>query len=196
MYPQYRQYSPTLLKAFDFKGAPNSQPLLKAIDLLRTLDESGKRKAPANALRGFVRPKWQPHVFPAGGGIDRCYYELCVLTELRNGLRSGDVWVEGSRRYADFEGYLLPKDVWAGIRSRGAVTIDVNPNFEEFLSERKQLLDEQLRRVSELAERNELPEARLGDGRLHFSPLPRSAPEEAEPAAGHNGREIAPPSSA
>ena len=64
MYPQYRQYSPTLLKAFDFKGAPNSQPLLKAIDLLRTLDESGKRKVPATAPRGFVRPKWQPHVFP------------------------------------------------------------------------------------------------------------------------------------
>jgi TnpA family transposase len=135
---------------------------------------------PANAPCGFVRPKWQPHVFPPDGGIDRCYYELCVLTELRNGLRSGDVWVEGSRRYADFEGYLLPKDVWAGIRSRGAVTVDVNPNFAEFLSERKQSLDEQLRRVSELAERNELPEARLGDGRLHFSPLPRSTPEEAE----------------
>lgn len=64
-----RQYSPTLLKTFDFKGAPNSQPLLKAIDLLRTLDESGKRKVPATAPRGFVRPKWQPHVFPPHGGI-------------------------------------------------------------------------------------------------------------------------------
>lgn len=64
--------------------------------------------------------EWQPHVFPPDGGIDRCYYELCVLTELRNALRSGDVWVEGSRRYTDLEGYLLPKDVWAGIRSRRA----------------------------------------------------------------------------
>jgi hypothetical protein len=99
---------PTLLKALDFKGAPSSQPLLKAIDLLCTLDESGKRKVPANAPRGFVRRKRQPHVIPPDGGIDRCYYELCVLTELRNGLRSGDVWVEGSPRYADFEGYLNP----------------------------------------------------------------------------------------
>jgi hypothetical protein len=30
------------LKAFDFKGAPNSQPLLKPIDLLRTLHESAR----------------------------------------------------------------------------------------------------------------------------------------------------------
>jgi hypothetical protein len=41
-------------------------------------------------------------------------------------------------------------------------------------------VNEQLRRVSELAERNELPEARLADGRLHFSPLSRSTPEQAE----------------
>jgi hypothetical protein len=46
--------------------------------------------------------------------IDRCYYELCALTELRNGLRSGDVWVVGSRRYGDFESYLIPKDSWTG----------------------------------------------------------------------------------
>ena len=43
------------------------------------------------------------------GAIDRRYYELCVLTELRNPLRAGDVWVVRSRRYRSFEGCLISR---------------------------------------------------------------------------------------
>jgi cyclopropane fatty-acyl-phospholipid synthase-like methyltransferase len=39
----------------------------------------------------------------SGGVIDRRYYELCVLSELRDRLRAGDVWVVGSRRYRSFD---------------------------------------------------------------------------------------------
>jgi hypothetical protein len=35
------------------------------------------------------------------------YWELCVLMALRDGLRSGDVHVPGSRRYADPASLLL-----------------------------------------------------------------------------------------
>ena len=35
--------------------------------------------------------------------MDRRFYELCVLSELKNALRSGDIWVEGSRQFKDFE---------------------------------------------------------------------------------------------
>jgi hypothetical protein len=39
-------------------------------------------------------------------GLDRRYYELCALTELRNALRAGDIWMPGSRQFKDFEDYL------------------------------------------------------------------------------------------
>ncbi|MEX6397513.1 hypothetical protein AB6E88_10700 [Providencia hangzhouensis] len=32
---------------------------------------------------------------------------LCALSELKNALRSGDVWVQGSRQFKDFDEYLL-----------------------------------------------------------------------------------------
>ena len=32
--------------------------------------------------------------------MDRRYYELCAMSELKNALRSGDVWVEGSRQHS------------------------------------------------------------------------------------------------
>ena len=73
-YPQIRQYSPTLLNTFEFRIAPPSAPLLKAIELLREMNESGKRKVPGTAPRGFVRQGWVPHVF-SGDEIDRGYYE-------------------------------------------------------------------------------------------------------------------------
>src|SRR5581483_3828116 len=111
---------------------------------------------------------------------DRCYYELCALTELRNGLRSGDVWIVGSRRYGDFESYLIPKDSWAGVRERGAAGVAVNTDCATYLNERRAILDEQLRSVDSLAEKGALPEARLENDRLHFTSLARSVPETAE----------------
>ncbi len=178
-YPQIRQYGPTLLNMFEFRVAPPSAPLLKAIELLREMNVSGKRKVPGTAPRGFVRQRWAPHVF-SGDGIDRCYYELCALTELRNGLRSGDVWVTGSRRYRDFESYLIPKDSWASVRDRGAVGVAANTDCSTYLNERREVLHEQLLRVDSLAERSALPEARLENDCLHFTALARSVPETAE----------------
>jgi hypothetical protein len=53
------------------------------------------------------RRRWAPYVFTEAG-LDRRYYELCALTELKNALRSGDIWVPGSRQFRDFEDYLFP----------------------------------------------------------------------------------------
>ena len=41
-------------------------------------------------------------------GGHRQAYELGVLTTLRERLRSGGVFVPGSRKFADLESYLIP----------------------------------------------------------------------------------------
>ncbi|MCS6040309.1 hypothetical protein LNP20_30090 [Klebsiella pneumoniae subsp. pneumoniae] len=51
-------------------------------------------------------------------GIDRRYYELCALSELKNALRSGDIWVQGSRQFKDFEDYLVPPAKFASLKRR------------------------------------------------------------------------------
>jgi hypothetical protein len=40
------------------------------------------------------------------------------MTELRNGLRSGDIWVKGSRQFKDFQDYLLPPAVFTELHDR------------------------------------------------------------------------------
>ena len=43
----------------------------------------------------------------------RHYWELCTLLALRDGLRTGDVFVPSSRRYSDPAAYLFNPGKWA-----------------------------------------------------------------------------------
>jgi hypothetical protein len=108
-YGQVRRYAPALLETFDFGTAPAVAPLLAAIDTLRDMNRRNARKVPDDAPTGFLRPRWKPYVLTEAGA-DRAFYELAVLTELKNGLRAGDVWVPGSRQFKDFEEYLLGRE--------------------------------------------------------------------------------------
>ena len=106
-YSSVRKFAPLLLAHFEFHAAPAADELLQALNLLRDLNASGKRTLPEQVPTGFIKPRWRPHVFPSSG-VDRRFYELCALAELRDRLRAGDIWVTGSRQYRDFETYLIP----------------------------------------------------------------------------------------
>jgi hypothetical protein len=80
--------------------------VLDAIDMLRGMNSDSARKVPADAPTAFIKPRWAKLVL-TDDGIDRRYYELCALSELKNALRSGDVWVQGSRQFKDFDEYLV-----------------------------------------------------------------------------------------
>ncbi|MEU0566946.1 Tn3 family transposase [Nonomuraea sp. NPDC005983] len=65
--------------------------------------------------------KWRGYLEAAAksGNARACrhYWELCTLLALRDGLRSGDVFVPGSRRYSDPAAYLLTPCKWADQRA-------------------------------------------------------------------------------
>jgi TnpA family transposase len=116
-YYYIRQFAPAFLDAFEFRSNQRSDPLLEAILVLRGLNREGRRRrVPEGAPLSFVPPKWGPYVVREDGGIEKRYWELCLLVVLREALRSGDIWVEGSRRYADPQSFLIPKDRWPSVR--------------------------------------------------------------------------------
>src|SRR5258708_37831968 len=45
------------------------------------------------------------------------------MAELKNALRSGDIWVHGSRQFRGFEDYLLSRDRFAAMRSATALRL-------------------------------------------------------------------------
>ena len=108
-YATLRRYAPELLDVLTLRAAPAAKPLLDAIVVLRGLNADNARKVSADAPPDFIKPRWQKLVM-TDTGIDRRYYELCALSELKNALRSGDIWVQGSRQFKDFDEYLVPVD--------------------------------------------------------------------------------------
>ncbi|MFI0487470.1 Tn3 family transposase [Actinomadura sp. 9N215] len=119
-YGYLRQFTPQVLEAVPLAGGTAAADLLAAVEVLRGLNASGARKVPAGAPVGFVPARWRGYLQDAAAAGDtsayRHYWELCVLLALRDGLRSGDVWVPGSRRYSDPAAYLLTPAKWADQR--------------------------------------------------------------------------------
>ena len=115
-YSYLRQFIPTFLNSLALEGNAETAGLREAIGILRDLNESGKRRIPDDAPVDFIDADWWKQVFDNQRRINRKYYELCVLFELRTRLRAGDLWVEGSRRYARLESYLIPIEKWAEMR--------------------------------------------------------------------------------
>ena len=115
-YTYLRQFTPHVLGAIDFKGGPGTTDLMAAVTMLKRLNETGGRKVPADAPDSFVPTRYAGYLAKARKSGDdtayRHYWELCVILGLRDGLRSGDVYVPGSRRYADPATYLYTPAQW------------------------------------------------------------------------------------
>ena len=116
-YSHLRQFTPQLLDTFTWRGQAEFEGLLKGLAAVRAAWVEGRRTLPGNAPAAFIPDVWMPYVFPESGGLRHRYYELCVLWELRTALRSGNVWVDGGRRYADPTGFLIPPQRWTEVRA-------------------------------------------------------------------------------
>ena len=171
-----RKYTPILLNVFEFRSTKSAQPLIKAIDIIRDMNQTGKRKIPEDAPLNFVSNRWQKHVFDDDGSINRHYYEMAVLTELRNHVRSGDISIVGSRQHKDFDEYLLPKTEWNRI-PQSDTKLAVSTSVNEYLEERIESLSQRLQWVSENAD--VLAGVNLENGKFHVERLEKDVPDEA-----------------
>ena len=82
-----RRYAPRMLRALDIQAAPVARPLLEAVSLIR----DGRAHTEP---RAFLRPtsKWRRHLDAQPKG-DKRLWEVAVLSHLRDGFRSGDLWL-------------------------------------------------------------------------------------------------------
>ena len=178
-YATLRRYAPELLNVLKLQAAPAAQGVLDAIDVLRTMNADGTRKLPADAPVDFVKKRWKALVHTADG-IDRRYYELCALSELKNSLRSGDISVQGSRQFKDFDEYLVPDETFAALKKASKLPVAVVTDGDNYLEERLALLKQQLEAVNVLAGADKLPDAVVNESGLKITPLDAEVPDEAQ----------------
>jgi len=111
--------------------------------------------------------------------LDKQFYEFAVLFELRNALRSGDMWVVGSRKYKDFDEYLLDNESFNNFKINSSLPGINTYDFKEFIQSRIRILTDNLNEVHNLATLSELPDASINNNGLKITPLTNLVPEEA-----------------
>jgi Tn3 transposase DDE domain len=138
--------------------------------VLRSLNATGARNVPAGASTGFVPARWRGYFDDASAAGDvtayRHYWELCVLLCLRDALRSGDVYVPGSRRYANPVAYLIPRDAWAGRREEFCRLVGVPADRTEAFAKVETELDAAVSELDETLAHGEGPVRLDEDGDL------------------------------
>ena len=178
-YATLRRYAPEFLDVLKLRAAPAAKAVLDAIEVLRAMNADNARKVPTDAPTAFIKPRWAKLVL-TDEGIDRRYYELCALSELKNALRSGDVWVQGSRQFKDFDEYLVPPEKFASMKLASELPLAVATDCDKYLHDRLLLLEEQLATVNRMAAANDLPDAIITESGLKITPLDAAVPDAAQ----------------
>ena len=101
-YAQLRRFAPAFLEAFEFDAPLARRSLQAAVEVLRELNRSGGRELPDVVPMPFASRQWRTLVAGDAKSARRTY-ETAVVATLRDRLRAGDVWVEGSRDHRRFD---------------------------------------------------------------------------------------------
>ena len=134
-YSRFRRYTPRML---DIEASPVAQPLLEAVDVLRS-DGTARPT-------GFLRPnsKWSRRL---RAQADPRLWETAVLFHLRDAFRAGDVWLARSRRHGDIRRTLL--SIPAVADADHSLPVPTSPH--DWLAERQLALAEGLCRLAAAA---------------------------------------------
>jgi hypothetical protein len=181
-WPVLHRLGPLFLGSLQFHAVPAAAATLRAVELLRSIYESSGRKWPSNLPTSFLRPAWREAVLSADG-TERRIWEAATLLALRDRLRAGDIWVEGSRQWRAVEDQLIPPALFAAMREAGPLPVAAPATAEEYLAERRALLERHLSEVATKAAADSLEDVRIKGDELKITPLKAATPEEAETLA-------------
>jgi hypothetical protein len=116
MWGFYRPYRAELFRLshlLTFHSAIHDHSLLNALRFMQHFQHARGDYVPAAIALDFASVRWQALIkirHKMTPMLYRRHLEVCVFHYLDHGLRSGDVYVEGSEAYADYRQQLLPWD--------------------------------------------------------------------------------------
>jgi TnpA family transposase len=181
-WPLLHRLGPLFLGAFRLRAVPAATATLRAVNTLHEVYASGGRRWPSSLPTAFLRPVWRAAVQQAGNEARRVW-EAATLIALRDRLRAGDIWVEGSRQWRAVEDQLIPPALFAAMREAGPLPIAVSATAETYLAERCALLGRRLSEIAAKAAVDCLEDVRIVQGKMRISPLKAATPDEVEPLA-------------
>lgn len=145
-YKTVRRFLPTLLLHVRFGANAAGEPVVAALDWLRT--NIATKKLGNDAPREVIRKSWQRHVLRDDGQVDFHAYTFCVLEELQTALKRRDIFVTPSWRYADPRTGLLEGAEWESTRPIICRTLGLSASPEPTLNALAAELDSTYRAVA------------------------------------------------
>ncbi len=145
-YPGLRRYFPVFF-ALPFQSEPGSDAILKGLDLVQQLDKGTLQTLPPPAPTAFVPGKFHAALHQADATIDRRTWELGLAVAVRDGLRSGDVYLPESRRHVSFSNLIYDSTRWKQERDLAYTELALPQQPDDFVTRLQHEFDEAAQRA-------------------------------------------------
>jgi TnpA family transposase len=140
-----RHFLPQFVRVVGFDALPAGQPVLKALQHLRLVEDGKTRGKPWPT--DFVPKSWEGRVMP-NGVVDRRAWTLCLVDRLRGALRRRDVFAAPSLRFADPRIGLLDGATWEAARPTVCRTLGKSQNAADEIGRLTERLDQRFQSVA------------------------------------------------
>lgn len=126
-YPSLRKYFAEFIH-LPFAAEHGNDSLIEAIELVRQLDSGEIKKLPQTAPTDFVPKELRRALKNQAGTLNRNAWEMGLALAIKEGLRSGDLYLPQSKQHVSFWDMMLSESRWQQIRTS---------SFEELQQPRK-----------------------------------------------------------
>ena len=150
-YPNFRKYFSNFIK-LPFKVANGSQYLLDSIQIIRKLDNGILKNIPEDVDIHFITKDLIPALRSEDRKINRNAWEIGVALEMRDKLRSGDLYIPQSKQHISFWNMMVEDLHWQDIKEQAHIELGIHQtsnlsesikhDFENSITESSQKWDE------------------------------------------------------
>jgi TnpA family transposase len=172
----YRRMLPRLLSVLDFQSNnAHWRPILDGLALIVRLNREGRRFVLADlAPVGSIPAKWRELVIDGAGRLNVISFELCILAQLRDRVRSKEIWIAGADRYRNPDDDL-PADFEAE-RDGYYAKLGLTRDAEAFVAEVRAELETELQLLNRTLPGNDKVRLRWsGENRIRITPFEAAA---------------------
>lgn len=128
--PNLMKYFPAFL-LLPFKGETGTEELLDAIKIVRLLKDQAKKTLPIHSPTDFLRSPWKQAFDVAKPEEKLRVWQIGLAFELRDRLRSGDIYLAQSRRYRRFWEMVDKDATWKHRRSKVFERLRIPEDFQD-----------------------------------------------------------------